>query len=388
MNALERRDSVMEEQKINENTEMCEQKKEKLPIVSYVFFSLAAFCLIIYLIAIFYTPFADFFNRYVSSVFRGLLATLTNILPLSLSELLLITLPITLFFLIRFCMKKYSGSWHDVGIFCLCALSVLSLFFSLFIFTFGTGYYTSELDVKLELEKPEKISKNDLAGTAEWLIGEVNSRLDSIEFEEEGSSVSPYTVRETNNILLECYGRLSMEYGFLPKLTSYIKPVMLSKPMTYTHIAGVYTYFTGEANLNTNAPDYSVPYTVAHELAHQRGIAREDEANFIAFLVCKESEDAYIQYCGYMNLLEYVLNALYSADKELWETTYKKLDNRAIYEMIAYNDFYEPYRDNIVGDISGAVNDAYLQANGTEGTVSYGLVAELAVAYFNKNIEN
>ena len=285
-------------------------------------------------------------------------------------------------------MNRYSGSWHDVGLFCLAALSVLSLFFSIFILTFGTGYYTSELDVKLELEKSEKISKEELSSTADWLIGEVNARVESIEFIEKSSSVSPYSVREINTILLESYKKLSAKYDFLPRLTSYIKPVMLSKPMTYTHIAGVYTYFTGEANLNTNAPDYSIPYTVAHELAHQRGIAREDEANFIAFLVCVESENEYIQYCGYLNLLEYVLNALYSSDKDLWEETYKKLDNRAIYEMIAYNDFYEPYRDNIVGDISGAVNDAYLQANGTVGTVSYGLVAELAVAYFNKNIEN
>ena len=378
----------MEEQIINENAEVSEEKKEKLPKISYIFFGLAAFCLVLYLIAIFYTPFADFFNRYISSFFRGVLASITNILPLSFSELFVITLPVTLFFIIRYCMNKYSGSWHDVGIFCLAALSILSLFFSLFILTFGTGYYTSELDEKLGLEKSEVISKEELASTAEWLIGEVNAKIDSVEFIEKSSSVSPHSIRETNNLMINTYRSLSNEYEFLPRLTSYIKPVMLSKPMTYTHIAGVYTYFTGEANLNTNAPDYSIPYTVAHELAHQRGIAREDEANFIAFLVCTSTDDDYIQYCGYLNLLEYVLNALYSTDKDLWEQTYKKLDNRAIYEMIAYNDFYEPYRDNIVGDISGAVNDAYLQANGTPGTISYGLVAELAVAYFNKNIEN
>ena len=51
-------------------------------------------------------------------------------------------------------------------------------------------------------------------------------------------------------------------------------------------------------------------------------------------------------------------------------------------------EFYEKYSDNVVGDISGAINDAYLQANGTQGSVSYGLVVDLAVAYFHKNIEN
>lgn len=365
---------------------MEEKNKFRLPTIAYIFFGIALFCLILYIATIVHTPFADFFNRYISSIFRGIMATLTNILPLSLAEIILITMPITLFFVIRHCINKYSNSWRDVGVFCLSVLSVLSLFFSFFILTFGTGYYASELEEKLELEK-KQVNAKELATTAEWLIHQVNAEIVNVEFEEKSSSVSPYSIREMNDILLEAYDKLSDEYGFIPRLTSYVKPIMLSKPMTYTHISGVYTYITGEANVNTNAPDYCIPFTAAHELAHQRGIAREDEANFIAFLVCARSDDAYIRYCGYLNLCEYVLNALYSADSKLWEETYKKLDERAIYEMIAYNDFYEKYSDNVVGDISGAINDAYLQANGTEGSRSYGLVVDLAVAYYNAKIK-
>lgn len=364
-----------------------EYKKEKLPKFSYVFFAIALVSLILYIIAINYTPFADFFNRHVSSIFRGTLATITNILPLSLVELIIITLPVTLFFIIRFALKRYSDTWHNAGIFCLAILSIACLLFSLFVCSFGIGYYSSTLDKKLELEK-STVSKTELAATAEWLIGEVNAVIDEVEFIEKSSSVSPHSLSNTNDILLDSYDKISEKYEFIPRLYSRVKPIILSKPMTYTHISGVYTYFTGEANVNTNSPDYCIPYTMAHELAHQRGIAREDEANFIAFLVCSESDDAYIRYCAYLNLCEYVLNALYGADKKLWEETYKKLDNRAIYEMIAYNEFYEPYQDNVVGEISGAVNDAYLQANGTQGSVSYGLVVDLAVAYFHKNIEN
>lgn len=363
------------------------KKRVKLPKISYVFFSIAAVCIILYIIAICNTAFANFFNRYVSSIFRGILATVTNILPLSFAELILIFSPIILILIIRFATHKYAGSWRDVGIFCLTVFSIFSLLFSMFVLTFGTGYHTSKLDTRLGLEQKE-VNAKELAATAEWLIERVNSELDNIEFEEKSSSIMPYSIREMNNILLDAYDNISDEYAFIPRLKSYIKPVMLSKPMTYTHITGVYTYFTGEANLNTNAPDYSMPFTAAHELAHQRGIAREDEANFIAFLVCSQSEDDYIRYCGYMNLCEYVLNALYVADQKLWEETYKKLDNRAIYEMIAYNEHYEKYRDNVVGEISGAINDAYLQANGTEGTRSYGLVVDLAVAYYHGRIEN
>lgn len=366
---------------------MEEKNKIKIPKIAYIFFGIAAFSIVIYLIAIFNTPFADFFNRYISSFLRFILASITNILPLSFAELIIIFSPVILFFIIRFAIKKYANSWRDVGIFCITLLSIISLLFSSFVFLFGVGYHTYELDTKLELDKKE-VSAKELAQTATWLIGEVNALLDGVEFEEESSSINPHTIRQTNDILLKSYEKLSQKYDFLPAFTSYVKPILLSEPMTYTHISGVYTYFTGEANLNTNGPDYSLPYTMAHELAHQRGIAREDEANFVAFLVCSNADDVYIKYCAYMNLCEYVLNALYSADMELWKETYQMLDNRAIYEMIAYNEHYEKYQDNIVGEISGAINDAYLQANGTEGTKSYGLVVDLAVAYFHKEIEN
>ncbi len=366
---------------------MEQNNKIKVPKFAYILFGIAALSVVIYIIATINTAFADFFNRYISSALRGTLALMTNILPISLAELFIILSPVILFFIIRAAIKKYSASWHDVGIFTITILSILSLLFSGFVFIFGTGYHNYSLDQKLELDKKEVTAK-ELAETAEWLIDEVNVSLQAVEFQEKSSSINPHTIRKTNNLLLDSYKKLSNEYTFLPKLVSFVKPIILSKPMTYTHISGVYTYFTGEANVNTNAPDYSIPYTIAHELAHQRGIAREDEANFIAFLVCINADDPYIKYCGYMNLCEYVLNALYSANQELWEETYQKLDNRAIYEMIAYNKFYEKYQDNVVGEISGAINDAYLQANGTEGSRSYGLVVDLAVAYFHKEIEN
>jgi hypothetical protein len=157
---------------------------------------------------------------------------------------------------------------------------------------------------------------------------------------------------------------------------------MLSEAMSYTHITGVYTFFTGEANLNIAFPDYTLPYTAAHELAHQRGIAREDEANFMAFLVCQESEDAYIRYSGYMNLLEHVLSALYTASPTLYQQVCLALPSAVIGEMNAFSDFFDQYRDSVASDVSGTVNNTFLTMHSTEGTRSYGMVVDLAVAYF------
>ena len=362
-------------------------QKVKLSKFAYFCFGLLAISLILYAIAINNVEFANFFNKYISSIFRGAFALVSNIIPLSIAELFIICSPIILIFLIRYCIKKYAKSWRDMGIFGLSVLAFISLLFSVFILNFGVAYHTTTLDKRLELDK-NKVHANELAQTANWLVEEINALANKIDFEENSSSNMPYTIREMNNKLLDAYSKVSEKYDFISKLTSYIKPIMLSEPMTYTFISGVYTFFTGEANLNTNAPDYSLVYTTAHELAHQRGIAREDEANFIAFLVCLESDDDYIRYCGYMNVFEYVISSLRSADIKLWEETCQKLDIRAIYEINACSKHYDKYRDNVVGEISGAINDAYLQANGTQGSVSYGLVVDLAVAYFHKNIEN
>ncbi len=129
-------------------------------------------------------------------------------------------------------------------------------------------------------------------------------------------------------------------------------------------------------------PDYTLPFTAAHEFAHQRGISREDEANFVAYLACIESDDPYVRYSGYLNLYEYVASALYSADHDAYFEVSGKLPAEVRAEMSAYNRFFEKYRHNVAATVSGAVNDTYLKSQGTPGEKSYGMVVDLAVAYY------
>ena len=160
---------------------------------------------------------------------------------------------------------------------------------------------------------------------------------------------------------------------------------MMSEAMSYSHITGVYTFFTGEANINVKFPDYTIPYTAAHELAHQRGFAKEDEANMIAFLVCLESDDIYIQYSAYLNMFEYVGAALYKADKKMYSEIRDMLDKTILNEMRAYNVFFDKYSESVASQVSGTVNDVYLKTQGTEGQISYGMVVDLTVAYLKNN---
>lgn len=343
---------------------------------------LAAFSAILYFVFTKSPEFSDWFNRYISSVGRTVLATVTNLLPFSLTEMLILLIPFWLVLLICIAYRHYSQSLrralHYVGI----LGGILCIVLILFVWNFAPGYYGKPLDQKLSLDRRE-VSANELYQTALLLSTEVNNASKELVFTEDGASLMPYSYSEMNQKLLDAYERFCEKEDFINTYPSRVKPIMLSEPMSYTHITGVYTFFTGEANINVNFPDYTIPYTAAHELAHQRGIAREDEANMIAFLVCMESDDPYIRYSASLNLFEYVVSALSSADRELYRTAYATLSPEAQMERIAYVEFYEKYKENTAAKVSQATNDAYLQSQGAkEGTKSYGMVVDLAVAYY------
>lgn len=379
----------MEEKDINvieEPTEPCPPEPEaaeceKLPRWSKVLYMIAGVAAVVFVTAVISPTFADFFNRYISSVVRGVLAHATGWIPFSLAEGLILLVPVIAVVVVVVANKKYTDTWRQVLCFIGMAASVASIFFSLFAFGFGTGYHGTGLDEKLGVEKRE-VSAAELRHTAEILAELVNANADGLTFNSKGQAIMPYSYDDMSAKLVLAYAKLCDTYDFIPRLSSRVKPVMLSKPWTYTHIAGVYTYFTGEANINTNFPDYTLPFTAAHEMAHQRGMAREDEANFVAFLVCMQSDDAYIRYSGALNLYEYVSNALYVADREAYVELYTSLSPRARLEMSAYSEFFSEYVDSIASDVAGAVNDTFLKLQGTQGTASYGFVVDIAVAYF------
>ncbi len=362
--------------------------KEYCPTPSIVLFIIALFAGVINIISEISAGFSDFFNRYISSAIRGVFATVSGILPFSLAEALILFIPV-LFILALVCCVKATGRANREGIRYVIGLaSVLSLLYTLFVLCSTVAYNGTPLSLKLGLtQKP--VTAAELKNTAEYMIENLNKELDEVDFRYGGSSVMPYSVDEMNELLLDAYDKASDKYPFIPRLRSRIKQIALSEPMTYTHISGMYTYYTGEANLNVNFPDYNLPFTAAHELAHQRGIMPENEANFMAFLVCIQSDDPYIRYSAYLNMYEYLNSALYSADYESFAALYVSLDGRVKGEIASYNKFFEKYRDNTAANVSSALNDSYLKSQGqAAGEKSYGMVVDLAVAYVNTLSEN
>lgn len=359
--------------------------KEYVPAASLIIFAVTLVAVVLFVLFLFFPSFADAFNRTVSAAFRLALAKLTALFPTSLGEYVILSLPVTLFLVLRGLFRYMDSHPHGFARSLTALLSAVGVLFSLFVFDFAAGYHGSTLDKKLSIERQD-ISVSQLKDTALYITEKLNALAPDVQFTSSGSTRG-YSHSDTVALAYESYEALSERYSFLKNFKAPVKRLAVSNIMTYTHISGIYSYFTGEANLNTNYPEFVNVFTIAHEMAHQRGVARENEANFIAYLVCIGSDDVYMQYAGYLNMLEYLTSAIAEDSVDDMAEVYRVLDSRVYNDLVEYGSFFVKYSDSTASKVTEAVNDTYLILQGTEGTRSYGMVVDLAVAYHIKDIE-
>lgn len=138
--------------------------------------------------------------------------------------------------------------------------------------------------------------------------------------------------------------------------------------------------------MNDDSPACLLPATIAHEMAHQRGIASEDECNFLAVLTCATSGNAVYEYSGYLMGFVHLSNALYRADPARWEAVHAEL-NAQVRADLADNNAYWARFESETAELSQSVYDGVLKSYGEEsGIQSYGEVVDLLVAYYGPQI--
>ena len=339
---------------------------------------LFAYTTLVLLLCIFSRSFAESYCRTVSAFLRFLLSTVTGVFPFSLSEVLLFLLQVTwLVYEIALIIKKrfrFKRFLMRIGLFIFAA-------YFLFINIFGVCYVRRPLEENMGFEV-EEITENELARAALYIKGELEKTADKVDFAEGGASTNPHEWKAINEKLDYGFERLEKKYKFLSAINADAKRIVLSPYMTYTHISGVFIPFTAEANVNTNYPEYVVAFSTAHEKAHQRGIAGEDEANFVAFLACLSSQDDYLRYVAYLSMYDYYLEEIYLSDSEMYFDLLNGTDRRILGEMYAYSVFFDKYRDSTASKVADTVNDTYIKTMGdSEGTRSYGRVVKLCTSY-------
>jgi hypothetical protein len=166
----------------------------------------------------------------------------------------------------------------------------------------------------------------------------------------------------------------------VPRLSAPPKLVLFSPLMSYLGIGGIFIPFTCEANVNATLPDWEIPFTSAHELAHQRGFAREEEANYVGYLACRAHPDRDFQYSGTFRAALYALGALAQVDRPSYARlrgTVTAPLGRDLAVLAAWHRRYE----SRLGEVQERVNDAYLKTQGqADGVRSYGRMVDLLLA--------
>jgi hypothetical protein len=159
------------------------------------------------------------------------------------------------------------------------------------------------------------------------------------------------------------------------------KPLMASRGLDYLGISGFYFPWTGEANFNRGTPPVSLPQVVAHEMSHQRGYAREDEANFMGYLVAVLTPHPYPRYSGCVFAQRQLLATLARHDRERALELVAQRHSGVQRDIDAARAYWARF-EGPASRAAGRVNNAYLKGHRVPGGIlSYRRSVELLVAY-------
>lgn len=164
-----------------------------------------------------------------------------------------------------------------------------------------------------------------------------------------------------------------------------IKPSLFSGIMSYTGILGYYNPFTAEAQYNPNMPQIALPFTLAHEHAHQLGAAREQEASFVAYLLGKDSDNPELKYSTEYFVLKSVLSYL-ADDRPAFVRNIISRYSPAMQRDRFYEKLFAVRHRGAADDFFAFTNNLFLKSNRQEGSITYNYFTDLLLRYEQQKI--
>ena len=147
-------------------------------------------------------------------------------------------------------------------------------------------------------------------------------------------------------------------------------------------ILGYFNPFFNEIQINMRAPRLGYPYTLAHEMAHQFGIACEAEANFIAAIITTSSSHPLVRYSGYLQTVRYLINDLRTISPDRYREIIGQIEPQVIADFRAMQEHWQQVLNPTLSEIQSRINDAYLRANQQAGGIlSYSKMTRLLAAW-------
>lgn len=300
-------------------------------------------------------------------------------IPFSVGEIIYTLLIILAF---RYLIKNWSKIKAAPFGFLRNVLVVLSVFYFTFNLVWGLNYYRKPIAENFAIR--DSVRTQEVIDLAKKLILKTNRLQLKITGDSTQMVQVPYDRKEIFDKTVNGYEQLQAQLPFLEYHHRSLKKSTFSTLISYLGIGGYLNPFTNEAQVNALTPVFRFPVVSGHEVGHQVGYSKENETNFIGYLVTMKNEDVYFQYSASAYALSHCLSSIRRIDEQKFQELYYKINlgvqenYRELYEFnLKYANPFEP--------IFKSIFDSFLKANRQqEGVKSYSKIVGLMVGYHEK----
>lgn len=347
-------------------------------IVGYIF---AIVILQLFLYFLKNTPYAV--EKYYSSNFylalQTILTFLTKWTKFSIGDVLYIIVVLAIIIKIIHFIRKKENVLKHLTTYVLQMIFQFILFFQIF-----WGLNNLRVPVHTKLEIANNYELEELYDLTQQLIDRTNYLQNEITKSDSAKVEFEKDLKSFNLAARNGYKKLQSQFDIAFVMHSDVKKSLFAPFLTGGGFSGYLNPFTHEAQINYEIPVIGMPVTVAHEIAHQKGIATESEANFFGFLAMENQDEINYQYAANLYALKYCLKEVRINNEEKFMQFFDQL-NFGIQENILDSEKFWQENKNFSSNILKNVYGNFLKLNNQQdGIRSYNRFVDLLINYNKK----
>ena len=321
----------------------------------------------------YYPAIVTFYDRYIFRPFQTFRNVTIGLIPLSIGDILYIIGGILAFVaLIRwtfFLIKIKTHAHYLLTSFLHGIISVATLYI-VFVLGWGGNYYKPTLTTFWDLDETRGAYNSSLISYDAFLVNKLNTYA---------PNYKPLSFKDAEKRAREYYKKYTNSRTKMHGLN--VKRSIFGYFMQHLGIQGYYNPFTGEAQVNSFLPSFMLPFVISHEMAHQSGIAAEDDANLLAYVLGATADDTSFNYSAYLNVWLYTNARVRGIDTHMANSFKRELNPITQSHLDTLRAIRRKF-DSDVNDYSSFLYDEYLKLhNQKEGIETYDKVSISAWAW-------